>query len=65
MTIGCMLHPNMDMDIPVARSQFIRYAAITKLLFGSKNNQSINNIEKLLKEIGAEKRKNKKITKRP
>lgn len=55
-----MLHPNKELQIPSARSQFLKYAAINTLFSSPEN---IVGYEALLDKIGANKQRLRKLSK--
>jgi hypothetical protein len=56
-----MLHPNVGLQIPFSRSQFLKYAAINTMI--SKSHDAIVGYENLLNRIGANKERLKKLAK--
>jgi hypothetical protein len=51
-----ILNPNVDLEIPAPRSQFIKYAAINALLQREREDktQNIEDYQMLLQKVGAE-----------
>jgi hypothetical protein len=61
--LGRMLHPNSDLKIPAARSQFIKYAVINEMISRTKNKKMHGGIKELLEAVGAKKEREKKLLK--